>query len=108
MESRMNDFVQSTFFDGVHPILQRRQRERINQTENYNFVIEKNVPIVRVKHAKSYKYPFSKMAVGDSFSFPKGMQNRVSSAATYYGKITKRKFTIRKNGNGTCRCWRIK
>lgn len=115
MEGEMKNFVQSTFFEaGVPPIMQRRQRERVDRQigdsmDGFEFVIEKGIPVAHRKWGgKDTKYPFRKMAIGDSFAYPKKFQGRLAASATYYGKITKKRFTIRKNGNGTCRCWRVK
>jgi hypothetical protein len=53
-------------------------------------------------------YPFSIMKVGESFLFDNSERTKISSSSTVYGKRKGMKFSIRKEGNDKCRCFRIK
>lgn len=63
--------------------------------------IEKGVPIPPKKSEQ--KYPFNKMAVGDSFTTN---DKRVRAAASAYGKRHGQTFVVRKDMAGGLRCWR--
>lgn len=65
------------------------------------FEVERNVP--QPTHRRK-KYPFLDMGVGDSFVVPEELSSRVRAAAS---AVDGMKFTIRKQENGTLRCWRI-
>lgn len=64
-----------------------------------NITVDKGVP---VPEGKWSIWPFSKMEIGDSFSFEKESINSVSSAAVGFAKRSGRKFSRR----GT-RIWRV-
>lgn len=69
------------------------------------FKIEKNVP--RPHYNAHGKYPFKDMEVGDSFLINDNTKYQaVGNAASVFGKIHKRKFSIRKTPEGH-RCWRV-
>lgn len=73
----------------------------------HQFKIEKNIPIGNV--SKQNKYPFAKMSVGDSFSFPKKLSSNISSAACTFVKTPGRqgwKFKT-KTASAKGRCWRV-
>lgn len=67
------------------------------------FSVEHGIPIKFMR-----KYPFHKMAVGDSFFVPDGKWpgRTLANAAYFYGKTTGTKFSVRKVDGGA-RCWRI-
>lgn len=66
--------------------------------------VDKNVPPPRQRG----KYPWRQMEVGDSFLVPEGMENSVRYAASYFRKRNPDyKFMVRKQEDGTYRCWRI-
>lgn len=69
-----------------------------------DFKIEKNIPAP--KKGRPPRYPFREMAIGDSFSFPAGDVGKVRSAATWNGKRSEMKFTVR-ICDGAGRIWRI-
>ena len=63
--------------------------------------VEKDVPIPN-------KYPFQDMEVGDSFELAPTMKRAtVTVAAQRWGQKHGAKFTIKKIGENTFRCWRI-
>lgn len=64
--------------------------------------IEKGVPLPRTRAS----YPFSEMAVGDSFLLPADESVRVRNAACAHTKVHGAKFTTLKVGDGV-RCWRV-
>ena len=68
--------------------------------------IEKNIPAPKVwGHTK---YPLSDMEVGDSFEVPKGRHSSLSTARrTAQQRYTDRRWTIRRQHDGTYRIWRI-
>lgn len=59
-----------------------------NQEDPY--VVEEGVPIPVIRtgrrpgHGNRVKYPFGRMAVGDSFAYPVGDHPRVHTAARHY------------------------
>lgn len=64
--------------------------------------VDKDVPLPR-------KYPFDKMAVGDSFAVPPDIRREtVSVAAMRYGRKHKMKFSVRMVADRSYRCWRMK
>lgn len=69
------------------------------------FKIEKNVPIKRP--VPNMRYPFNKMAIGDSFKYPVKFKNRIGSSASTYSKKNNTRFTTRTNGT-VGRIWRIR
>lgn len=83
---------------------------------NQEIIIEKNIPISPDgRGVRSFRYPFSKMEVGDSFQveFVKKKKSApsASSSAFLYGKRTKTKWTSRVtkvDGKHFVRVWRIK
>jgi hypothetical protein len=72
------------------------------QTEE--FKIEKNVEML-MKHEHHSKYPFDKMEIGDSFSFPIETWQKVAGCASYRKKTTPKRFRVSLTG---LRCWRTK
>lgn len=72
------------------------------------YTIDNSVPLPT---AGAYsKYPFPKMAVGDSFEFPIKDRKRIDAAATSHGDRTGWKFavrTIKTIDKTIARCWRI-
>lgn len=70
------------------------------------FKIEKGVPMPAYRG----KYPFSEMAVGDSFTVPLAQRNIVLSSAQHWRKRTMNlgwKFSTRTVDDKTARIWRI-
>jgi len=66
------------------------------------YQIEKNIPFSTGRH----RFPFREMEVGDSFQINPNDRRRVASAASYYGKRNKKKFSIRMSPEST-RVWRV-
>lgn len=64
--------------------------------------IEKGVPMPK---SGRKKYPFGQMEVGDSF-YTENHFRTVAPSACGYGQRHGKKFSVRKEGEGT-RCWRI-
>jgi len=81
------------------------------------FVIENDVPVPAKKYDRISKYPFSKMAVGQSFFVPQVKDEESgelipkndggirASAKKYDAKFSIRKVT--ENGVDGWRCWRV-
>lgn len=68
------------------------------------FKIEKNISIT--PRCAYSKWPFSRMAVGESFLLPAGTNRAAAAtAASYFGKRNNKKYSIRKTEDGI-RCWR--
>lgn len=84
----------------------------------YRFVIEKGIPLPPPtvnnplgRKARSAKWPWQFMDVGDSFVVPEEMEARCKSSASMYGKAAekrgfKRRFTVRRQPDGSYRAWR--
>lgn len=55
------------------------------------------------------RYPFAKMAIGDSFAVASQKVGKVRAAACQYGKRHQAKFSVRLMNplKKTYRCWRI-
>ena len=73
------------------------------------YVIEKNVPLVRLGHHTT-KYPFAEMQVGDSFlaKCEKANAPTVTRAATQWGKRNGVKMVTRYDKeNCGVRVWRV-
>jgi hypothetical protein len=72
------------------------------------FKVEKNVARQGFgKGDQTRKYPFPEMEVGDSFHFQQ-RDSRVGTAAYAWGKANGgKKFSVRKQADGTYRCWRV-
>ena len=70
------------------------------------YTVESGVPIPGSPRTGCYKYPFDRMAVGDSFSLKGAPDGPVRSAASYYGKRNGKRFSVYRD-DGTHRCWRI-
>lgn len=68
--------------------------------------IEKGVAFPTGYNTKKYKYPFSDMGVGDSFSVPSSDAQKVRSAAGQHARRKGGTFSIRAMGDHA-RCWRI-
>ena len=66
------------------------------------FKIEKSVPLTKGRNS----YPFPQMEIGDSFALPSELRISVSNAATAWGKVNGRKFTVQRDGDQH-RCWRV-
>lgn len=72
------------------------------------YKIEKNVPVTtHSKAVRPSQYPFEEMEIGDSFRMPDTKRASVAVLAGRYGKRVGRKFTVRKQEDGSFRCWRI-
>lgn len=76
--------------------------------ETDEFLIEKGVPMS--KNGRSFKYPFGKMEVGESFSLGNDSiaAARCRSAASIYGRNHNKKYSVLKTNDETYRCWRTK
>jgi hypothetical protein len=72
------------------------------------FQIEKGVPVPEATDRKT-KYPFAKMAVGDSFSFPVSDRHKITNAACAWARYTGNgaKFRTLTSGD-VSRVWRVK
>lgn len=70
------------------------------------YTIEKDIPLPP-NYMEGTKYPFRKMAPGDSFTVSIEFGPRVRNAAGNWGKNNNATFSTRRNGDGY-RCWRIK
>lgn len=70
-------------------------------------VIEYGIPLARNNDLRKRKYPFNKMDVGDSFEIPFKKVSAVRQSATNYAKDHGVKFSVRRTGTDTARCWRI-
>ena len=71
------------------------------------YKIEKDVP---TPPANRSKYPWRKMAVGDSFFAPAALQRVIGSNASRVGKKLGRKYVTRvmtENGIEGVRVWRV-
>ena len=72
--------------------------------------IEKGVPLPKKgSHSKGTKYPFAKMAIGDSVFFanePAGANSLPAIGARMYAKASSKKFVSRKMDGGV-RIWRM-
>ena len=72
------------------------------------FKIEKNISIDDFKSRRvPEKYPFSRMSIGDSFSFPISMRDKIDGAARKSGKLNNTAFSIRTVSDEECRIWRV-
>lgn len=72
------------------------------------YQIEKNVALPALHGAPNRsKYPFREMDVGDSFAAPDEDKERLRCAASSAGIRLGRKFSIRKQDDGSLRCWRL-
>lgn len=69
------------------------------------YKIEKNVPL---PGGRPCRFPFPEMRKGDSFLAPKKDGRYLRAYASLYGKRHNVSFTVRSDGNGSLRCWRIK
>lgn len=85
----------------------RRTKPRITVELEAPFKIEKKIPIPGACTAGS-KCPFARMAVGDSFEFPKALLGPITSASWGYGRKVGARFAIRKVSETHQRCWRVK
>lgn len=73
-----------------------------------SYEVESGIPIPsRPVGAQSKRYPFGKMEVGDSFSIPIGSRQRLSSAASWFGRRNQKRFSVLKLSDTEARCWRI-
>lgn len=82
------------------------------------FKIERGIPVSGTFRSlgANQQYPFSSMEVGESFEMKvnakdlKRKVSNVSSACAAYAKSRNKaaKFTVRRTGPDTLRCWRIK
>ena len=71
---------------------------------NYAFKIEKGVPLsVRAKTA----FPLDDMEVGDSFPCDSPTADRLRPACHMHKLRTGKTFTVRKQVDGSYRCWRL-
>jgi hypothetical protein len=96
-ENKLNQFHQG------HPA--RRWGRQMDS--KVQIQIERNIPIPgKAGRNGLSKYPWSEMAVGDSFLFPPGMSGAAASSnAASAQKRTGSKFSVRVTDNGY-RCWR--
>ena len=71
------------------------------------FKIEKDVALP--KHARTSKYPFADMEIGDSFAAPNSTRQGLYTAAYNWAKAegAGKKFIVREEGKGA-RIWRTK
>lgn len=71
--------------------------------------IEKGIPLTSSYNIRNgRKYPFNEMEPGDSFSIPAEIySNKIGDAARSYGNKHSQKYAIRKQADGSFRCWRI-
>lgn len=69
-------------------------------------LIEKGIPL-KPRQRGSWQPIFQSMEIGDSFKF-EGKPGPMRNQAHAWGRSLNRKFTIRKQDDGSYRCWRIK
>jgi len=75
--------------------------------------LDKNVPIPAYHHGpgRPPRYPFGTMAVGDSFALGVHFHTEVAkvrdAATKWKSKHPGWDYTIRKQDDGSYRCWRI-
>lgn len=72
--------------------------------------IDKGIPVPKLGGSRPSKYPFSQMAVGDSFFCSGSSQSNLSTRARQVGRGMGGKFSVRKaveNGVAGFRVWRI-
>lgn len=67
--------------------------------------IEKGLDVYRIKRGAKPHFPLNEMEIGDSF-YVECNRNKISCAASVYGKKVNKKFSVTKDGDGF-RCWRI-
>ena len=77
--------------------------EDVASMEN-DFQVEKGIPLPST--TPPVKFPFDRMEVGESFTFPYDLATRVSANAHNYAKKNGGRFTIRKVSDTEGRCWR--
>lgn len=71
--------------------------------------VDKKIPLPPLNDRGTRRWPFDKMAVGDSFALKTDSDRiKCASAASYYGKRHGLKFAIRLLPDGSAyRCWRV-
>ena len=73
--------------------------------------IDSGIPLTprKVAPGSAQKYPFSKMAIGDSFECEPGKHHSVKNCATRWCRNTGSafRFSVRVGPNGPHRCWRV-
>lgn len=76
-----------------------------------DYKIEKNVPMPNGTGKGWTKYPWHEMAVGDSFLIEKPTLTKLGFPRVYAGisnvRYAPKKFTQRKQEDGSLRIWRI-
>jgi hypothetical protein len=75
------------------------------------FEVQRNIPIPAGSDGRGRKsiFPLSEMQVGDSFAAGSSIEarERVSRAVDHHQRRHGTKFTVRKQPDGSYRCWRI-
>lgn len=69
-------------------------------------IIEKGIPIPKIKRGRPPKYPFSEMEVGDSFAVSKEDVKNVRNCASRFTRINGGWFFV-VSQKGSWRCWRM-
>jgi hypothetical protein len=73
------------------------------------FVLESNVPLVRIIPGPRSKFPLHKMKPGQSFAFTSEYLRGVQAAVQRFQKaVPDTKFAIRKVEGDRYRCWRLR
>jgi len=69
-------------------------------------IIEKGIPIPKIKRGRPPKYPFAEMEVGDSFFVHKDDVKNVRNCAARFEKINGSYFVIASYKDSHM-CWRV-
>lgn len=74
-----------------------------------NIKVESGIPIPQAGRGRGGKYPFKKLAIGDSFAMSgdEVAHKRLRCAAALHAKRFGIRLTVRKTGPSEYRCWRI-
>ena len=89
-------------------------RTYTNKNKRAPFTIDKGVPLSkwrksRAKPGQHVAYPFRDMQVLDSFGAALKHYGRIRSASdAHTRRHPETKFTTRRTGSNSCRCWRTR
>lgn len=71
------------------------------------YEIEKNVPVPPRRGTRRGKYPWHDIGIGDSFVIPNKSTKQALALTGWPRKALGHKYTVRSDGNGGTRIWRI-
>jgi hypothetical protein len=88
--------------------VKRRKRKSSPKLEPARYYVSSRIPIPEIRGDPN-RYPLKRMKVGSSFAFQEAEENRVRQAVFRYRENGAKsvKFTIRGEGKGRRRIWRI-